>query len=209
MPRRRAAMVGAPGVEFGPPPQHLPPMKVLHCTLFATWLAASAAVAQESTAPGGAGQPAPVQQVPTQSPPMQPPAQPVSGQQVSPQQQAALKKQDAEMADAAQQVLALVDAGRTGEVWDGASAVMKRLVPRDEFINQVGSDRDRLGKPVDRGEPGVSRTQFPAGARVPQGMYVNVAMPTRFLKSPGPVRELVSFRFDEDRIWRVAGYSVR
>lgn len=197
-------MVDTPGVEFGPPPQHLPPMKVLHCMLLATWLAASAAVAQESTVPAGAGQPAPAHQIPTQ-----PPAQPVSGQQLSPQQQAAVKKQNAEMADAAQQVVALVDAGRAGEVWDGASAVMKRLVPRDEFINQVGSDRDRLGKPLERGEPGVSRTQFPAGARVPQGMYVNVAMPTRFLKSPGPVRELVSFRFDEDRIWRVAGYSVR
>jgi hypothetical protein len=179
-------------------------MKVLHCMLLATWLAASAATAQESTVPAGAGQPAPAHQIPTQ-----PPAQPVSGQQLSPQQQAAVKKQNAEMADAAQQVVALVDAGRAGEVWDGASAVMKRLVPRDEFINQVGSDRDRLGKPLERGEPGVSRTQFPAGARVPQGMYVNVAMPTRFLKSPGPVRELVSFRFDEDRIWRVAGYSVR
>ena len=177
--------------------------------LLATWLAASAAVAQESTVSAGAGQPPPVQQTPAQSPLVQPPAQPVPGQQLNPQQQGALKKQSAEMTDATQQVLALVDAGRTGEVWDGASAVMKRLVPRDEFINQVGSDSDRLGKPVERGEPDVSRTQFPAGARVPQGMYVNVATPTHFLKSPGPVRELVSFRFDEDRVWRVAGYSVR
>jgi hypothetical protein len=132
------------------------------------------------------------------------PAQPLT-----PQQQAALHEQNVEMADAAQQVLALVDAGRIGEVWDGASAVMKRVVPRDEFINQVSGERNRLGKPVDRGKAGVSRSQFPAGARVPQGMYVNVATPTRFLKSPEPVRELVSFRFDEDRIWRVSGYSVR
>jgi hypothetical protein len=185
-------------------------MKVLHRSLLAAWLAASAAVAQESAVPAGAAaQPAPAQQVPMPPPPLQPSAQPASAQQSNPQQQAALKKQDAEIADAARQVLALVDAGRIGEVWDGASAVMKRLVPRDEFINQVGSDRDRLGKPVDRAEPDVSRTQFPAGARVPQGMYVNVATPTRFEKSPGPVRELVSFRFDEDRIWRVSGYSVR
>jgi hypothetical protein len=44
---------------------------------------------------------------------------------------------------------------------------------------------------------------------VPEGLYINVSFPTRFANSAQPVRELVSFRFDEDRIWRLAGYSVR
>ena len=32
---------------------------------------------------------------------------------------------------------------------------------------------------------------------------------TRFANSAEPVRELISFRLDEDRVWRVSGYSLR
>ena len=177
-------------------------MKTFRCALLASWLAVSAAAAQQPAAPVGAPAQAPLAPLPAPAPPDPDP-------QPTPQQRAALQKQDAEMTDAAQQVLELVDAGRIGEVWDGASAVMKRVVPREEFVNQVSDERGRLGRPVDRGTAGVTRTQFPAGARVPQGIYVNVATPTRFQKSPGQVRELVSFRLDEDRVWRVSGYSVR
>ena len=181
-----------------------PQMKAFRCALLASWLAVSAAAAQQPAvpAPARAAAQAPLAPLPAPTPPDPDP-------QPTPQQRAALQKQDAEMTDAAQQVLELVDAGRIGEVWDGASAVMKRAVPREEFVYQVSDERGRLGRPVDRGTAGVTRTQFPAGARVPQGIYVNVATPTRFQKSPGQVRELVSFRLDEDRVWRVSGYSVR
>ena len=45
--------------------------------------------------------------------------------------------------------------------------------------------------------------------QVPEGLYINVSFPTRFAKAPQPVRELVSFRLDEDKTWRLAGYSLR
>ena len=48
-----------------------------------------------------------------------------------------------------------------------------------------------------------------AGAQVPEGLYINVSLPTRFSNSAQPVRELVSFRLDEDQVWRVSGYSIR
>ena len=51
--------------------------------------------------------------------------------------------------------------------------------------------------------------QYSAGAAVPEGLYINVSFPTRFANSAQPVRELVSFRFDEDQVWRLAGYSLR
>ena len=105
--------------------------------------------------------------------------------------------------------MALVDAGRLDEVWEGASPLIKRLVPRSEFAAQVGADRKRLGAVVSRGAPIVGREHYPAGGRVPQGEYLNVAIPTRFANAQQPVRELVSFRLDEDRVWRVSGYSVR
>lgn len=134
---------------------------------------------------------------------------PVAAPSLTPPQQAAIRGQDAEMGKAARQVLALIDANRAGEVWDGASAVVKRLVPREEFIRQVELDRDRLGKPVERGTPVITRSRFGAGGQVPEGFYTNVATPTAFERSAGPERELVSFRLDEDRTWRVSGYSVR
>jgi hypothetical protein len=61
--------------------------------------------------------------------------------------------------------------------------------------------------------PGVASRPSPvstaAGAAVPEGLYINVSFPTRFANSAQPVRELVSFRFDEDQVWRLAGYSLR
>ncbi len=137
------------------------------------------------------------------------PAAAPADQTMSSAQEAQLRKQDAELIAAARQVMALVDEGRIGEVWDGASSAMKRAVPRAEFVAQVASDRRRVGSPNDREDSAVTRTRYPAGQRVPQGVYANIATPTTFANAPQPVRELVSFRLDEDRTWRVSGYSLR
>lgn len=113
------------------------------------------------------------------------------------------------MTAAGLKVATLVDAGRAGEVWKGASAVARRSVTEQAFVAQLDSDRKRLGALVSRGQPVVTRVKYRAGATVPEGLYVNVSFPTRFASSTQPVRELVSFRFDEDKVWRLAGYSVR
>lgn len=128
---------------------------------------------------------------------------------LSRQQRARVATQDAEIIGAARKVMSLVDSGRIEEVWEGASPTIKRLVPRGEFIDQVAADRVRLGAVLSRGSADVGRERYAAGGRVPQGEYLNVATPTRFAGQPQPVRELVSFRLDEDRVWRVSGYSVR
>ncbi len=158
-------------------------------------LLCTSAFAQQPTAPRPAG------------------AQPAAGQpaieQLTPEQRAALARQDADMTQAALQVLQLVDANRVGEVWDGASEAMKRMVPRDEFIKQVTIDRNRLGTVASRGAPEVTRSLFRPGQQVPEGLYINVRSATTFANGGQPVRELVSFRLDEDRVWRVSGYSLR
>lgn len=138
-------------------------------------------------------------------------ARPAAAQQpaLTPEQRAALAKQDADMTRGAQQVIALVDGNRVGEVWDGASPTMKRLVTKDEFVKQVTIDRNRLGAPGARGKAVISRSQFAAGGQVPAGLYINVNFPTKFAKAPQPVRELVSFHLDDDKTWRVSGYSLR
>lgn len=147
----------------------------------------------------GAQQPQQAQaQQPTQA------AQP----QLTPEQQQQLARQDAEMTRAAQQVLQMIDAGQAGQVWDMSTEVVKRIVPRNDFVAQVTARRNQLGAPVQRGQAAVSRTQFQAGGDVPEGLYINIVFPARFANSQQPVHELVSFRFDEDRVWRVSGYSM-
>ena len=151
-------------------------------------------------------------QQPSQPRPATPPAAPASApqaEQLTPEQRAALERQNVQMAQAAQQVMQLVDANRVGEIWDGASAAMKRTVTRDEFVKQITIDRNRLGAVSNRANPAISRSMFKAGAQVPEGLYINIATPTKFANQPQPVRELVSFRLDEDRQWRVSGYSLR
>ncbi|MCA0394448.1 MAG: DUF4019 domain-containing protein [Proteobacteria bacterium] len=160
-----------------------------------TGLAFSAAVlAQQPSQPRPATQPAPAAQ---------------AAEQLTPEQRAALQRQDAQMTQAAQQVMQLVDGNRLGELWDGGSQAMKRLVTRDEFIKQITIDRNRLGAVASRTNPVVTRSQFRAGGQVPEGLYINIATTTKFANQPQPVRELISFRLDEDRQWRVSGYSLR
>ena len=145
----------------------------------------------------------------------QPSAQPMQQQAVpiqpalTAEQRAQIAKHDAEMSQAALHVMEMVDANHTGEVWDGASATMKQVISRADFVRQITADRTRLGKLTARGDPALSRSQFGAGAKVPPGIYINVAVPTTFAHSQKPIRELVSFRLDEDKTWRVSGYTLR
>ncbi|KRG63054.1 hypothetical protein ABB26_13800 [Stenotrophomonas humi] len=131
------------------------------------------------------------------------------GPVLSAAQQAQLARQDEEMGLAAQRVAQLVDSNQAAQVWDGASAVARKAVTRDQFASNVSADRNRLGTLVSRGKPSITRVQYPAGAAVPEGIYVNVSFPTRFANNAQPVRELVSFRLDEDKVWRASGYSLR
>lgn len=112
------------------------------------------------------------------------------------------------MAQAGLRAAQLVDAGRSGELWDGASAVAKKAVTREVFVRQVDASRARLGALLGRGVASVARVQYAAGSQVPPGVYVNVSFPSRFANAPQPVRELVSLRLDEDKTWRLVGYHV-
>jgi len=160
-----------------------------------------AALAQ--TPPPATPAPAPARSAPAATP------APAPGPALSPAQQAQVQKQNAEMSAAAVQIAQLVDANRAAEAWRGASAVARKSVTEQAFVSQLSADRNRLGALASRGQPVVTRVKYAAGATVPEGLYINVSFPTRFANSAQPVRELVSFRLDEDRVWRLAGYSVR
>ena len=137
------------------------------------------------------------------------PAPAAQAQQLTAEQQAQVARQDAEMSGAAAQVIQLMDQGKSAEIWDGASPVAKAVVNRQDFVTQIAADRTRLGAPTERKQVAVTRAAYAAGGAVPAGNYINVVFATRFANAAEPVRELVSFHLDEDKIWRVSGYSVR
>lgn len=130
-------------------------------------------------------------------------------QQLTPEQQAQVARQDAEMTRAAAQVVQLVDQNKAAEVWAGASPVAKGAATLDEFVKQIALDRQKLGAITGRKQVAVTRAAYAAGGQVPAGNYVNVVYVTKFANLPQPVRELVSFHLDNDRTWRVSGYSLR
>lgn len=109
------------------------------------------------------------------------------------------------MISAALHVLRFIDADQCGAVWDSASPVAKRSVGRDAFIAQIRQRRAGLGAPEQRMWSAVKRQRVNPGGNAPAGHYLTVTMTTRF--SRGQARdEVVSFRHDEDRQWRVVGY---
>lgn len=109
--------------------------------------------------------------------------------------------------DAAVQAAMLVDAGRAGELWDGASPVAKRAVTREAFIAGITAARQRHGMLTDRQWLSVSR-QFHDGRQgAPAGHYVSVELLAR-ASGGRSIRELVSLRIDEDGTARLSGYVV-
>lgn len=156
--------------------------------------ASTAALAQSAAAPAAA----------------KPQTQAQAAPALTPEQQAQLREQNTKMEQAALQVAQQVDQGKTGSVWDGASSVAKQAVQRDAFVKQVDADRKQVGKLVSRKFATITRSASQGGAKAtPAGYYVNVSFATQFANQKQPIRELISFHLDTDKVWRVAGYTLR
>ncbi|HEY0505760.1 MAG TPA: DUF4019 domain-containing protein [Lysobacter sp.] len=112
------------------------------------------------------------------------------------------------LATAGLHVVQLIDSGRAGEVWDGASAVAKRSVDRRKFTDTIDAQRKPLGPAASRRWTSVSRHSTPGSGPLPAGTYANVEFETRFA-GDRPGYELVSFRQDEDGTWRLSGYVLK
>jgi len=123
---------------------------------------------------------------------------------MTPAQEAEAQKQ----VQASMQVIKAIDQNQAGAVWDQSSSVAKAATKRADFVRQITADRAKLGAPSQRQLAGVSRSESKGGT-IPAGVYINVSYATKFANAPQPVRELVSYHQDSDKVWRVAGYSVR
>ena len=144
------------------------------------------------------------QAAPAQAKPQAPAAAPA----LTPEQQAQIQQQNAQFVQAATQIAQLVDQGKAGDVWDNASTVAKQVVKRDAFAQSVNADRKAVGAVVSRNVASITRSES-NGSPAPAGFYVNVAFATQFANEKQPVRELVSFHLDNDKLWRVSGYTLR
>ncbi|QSX74637.1 DUF4019 domain-containing protein [Lysobacter arenosi] len=112
------------------------------------------------------------------------------------------------LAAAAIQAAQLIDAGRAGEVWDGASAIAKRSVDRKKFTDSLTAQRTPLGATTARRWTLVSRHSTAGTEQLPAGTYANVEFDTQFSGNRSG-HELISFRQDEDGTWRLAGYVLK
>ena len=97
-----------------------------------------------------------------------------------------------------------LDAGRHAESWNDAAAVMKEGRNQQEWIRDVASPRESLGKAVMRE---LRRAEFSTAVRgAPSGKYVTLVYLTQFAKAP-PVSETILLTLEDDH-WRIAGYRI-
>jgi len=108
--------------------------------------------------------------------------------------------------DAAQQWLALVDAGQYDQSWDQASSPFKEKVTKEQWRSTMSSGRAPLGKMESRQfKDGQYETSLPGA---PAGKYFVIQYRTKFANS-GPMIETITPMLDKDGTWRVAGYYMR
>ena len=102
--------------------------------------------------------------------------------------------------------LASIDAGDAGGSWDAAAQLLKKAVPREQWIEQLKHDREPLGKVQQRTVLSTNfETSFPGA---PDGNYAIVLFRASFDKKPDAAESLTLQR-ESDGVWRVVGYLLR
>ncbi|WP_061133699.1 DUF4019 domain-containing protein [Caballeronia fortuita] len=132
-----------------------------------------------------------------------------AAQSLTKEQQAALDKQDRDIAQVASVVIRMIDQGKAGEVWDQASPIAKQIISRDDFMKKVTRDRAPLGAPGLRMPMGAKHYHYDGTGNMPAGAYINILFDTQFNQVSQSSREMVTFILDADKVWRFVGYSVR
>ena len=121
--------------------------------------------------------------------------------------------QDVEASDMVRggmQAIQMIDQGKAGELWDGATPAARKRGTRADFLSQTAKSRAALGAPRMRTWVTINRQVLTDPDVDLAGQYISIEYETRFANKPeGTVRELVSFHLDSDRIWRFSGYALR
>ena len=107
---------------------------------------------------------------------------------------------------AAQEWLALIDAGEYGRSWETSAALFQRQVPQQRWAELAGKTREPLGKVESRELAGASFATSLPGA--PDGEYVVIQYRTAFTQKQQAVETVTPMK-DPDGAWRVSGYFIR
>jgi hypothetical protein len=105
---------------------------------------------------------------------------------------------------AAQDWLAVVDAGDYGKSWDEASEFFQKRVTKQQWEQMVSQVRTPVGKLQSRQFKSAAET-VPPGA--PPGKYVTLQFNTKFA-TVGDAVETLFLMLDNGK-WKVAGYFVK
>ena len=107
---------------------------------------------------------------------------------------------------AAEQWLALVDAGSYAESWKNASAFFQSAVTRDQWGPIVSGVRGPMGDLVSRQFKSARYSEMLPDS--PDGNYVVLQFDTSFANKKDAV-ETVTPKFEPDGKWKVSGYYIK
>ena len=107
---------------------------------------------------------------------------------------------------AAQEWLAVVDAGDYGTSWDQAAQLFKKSVTKEQWEQMLSAVRPALGAVVSRNVTSAVYSTTLPGA--PDGEYVVIQFETSFANKKSAVETLTPMK-DPDGAWRVSGYYVK
>ncbi len=108
--------------------------------------------------------------------------------------------------EAAKSWLALIDAAKYGESWDGAAALFKGALPRAQWESAAKAAREPLGKLGERKLKSATFAHSLPG--VPDGEYVVIQFDTRFANKAAAI-ETITPMHEKDGSWKVSGYYIR
>jgi ribosomal protein S12 methylthiotransferase accessory factor YcaO len=108
--------------------------------------------------------------------------------------------------EAAQNWLALVDAGNYAESWDQSAQIFRSAVSRDQWQQTVQSVRGPLGTHLTREL--LSKKFFKSLPGAPDGEYVVILFTSSFQNKQSAL-ETVTPMLDKDGTWRVSGYYIK
>jgi hypothetical protein len=115
-------------------------------------------------------------------------------------------KAEATAQKAAEQWLALIDAGNYAGSWKTAAAFFQTAVPQAEWEHTMVAERKPFGDLVSRKLKSATYTKSIPGA--PDGEYVIVQFDTSFANKKEAV-ETITPMLDPDGQWKVSGYYIK
>jgi len=118
----------------------------------------------------------------------------------------AADKPEKEAQAAAEQWLALIDAGQFAESWQATASVFQAAVSQPQWKSSLESVRKPLGTRVSRKLKSAKYSKKLPGA--PDGEYVVLQFTTSFTNKNGAV-ETVTPMLDQDGKWKVSGYFIK